>query len=547
MATYVLDLVDRAGRNYMVPIHHFPFTIGRERENDLPITGSSISRRHASLEKLGNDIVIIDHDSRNHVFVNGQQVAKKIVRMGDVLRIGSVEMSINPAPNLRIRSATGDCETLYYPQRDSWNPLETLNLSPDSEASPSSTTRKRDWRKLFRFSLKAGPSELYERVLDAVEESVPFDRCYVIFFRSDSIEVLARRFGASSDGGSRGTTAEIFLSREILRRVRKTREAVLVSGEDPSISLRESFIMSGARAALCLPFVVDKHVVGVLYLDRLSDAKGFSEDDVDALGPLAGILALKLENLLLHSGGSLRRKEERKPSEPTRSRLYPSGDVVVGPFQASLCSRRGRQEGGDFSDLFSCGESSMAAVIGEVSGVGAESVAERVGVLATLRAHLLDGLGLEQTIARLDNYLGDMFRPDQLLSLFVATVDSSTGVLTCYRAGVLPALRLRHDGDVAPLERTSDALSATTVQESPRCLHHALERGDWVVAHTAGFLQAAGEGHEGAAKERLVACLGRHEGTPDSAREGLLTELGLLQEDGGPLGDFTLLLLRNGD
>ncbi|HLF76181.1 MAG TPA: FHA domain-containing protein [Dehalococcoidia bacterium] len=65
------------------------YTLGRSPENDIVINDPAVSRLHARLEKRGGDSYeIIDLDSTNGLSDNGEKVARKGLRPGDVLGIG---------------------------------------------------------------------------------------------------------------------------------------------------------------------------------------------------------------------------------------------------------------------------------------------------------------------------------------------------------------------------------------------------------------------------------------------------------------------------
>ncbi|MCS6829012.1 MAG: FHA domain-containing protein [Armatimonadota bacterium] len=70
-------------------------TIGREPGRDVQIDfDPTVSRRHARLERQGNQWVLIDEGSRNGSFVNGQPVQQQAVQIGDILRFGGTEMRV---------------------------------------------------------------------------------------------------------------------------------------------------------------------------------------------------------------------------------------------------------------------------------------------------------------------------------------------------------------------------------------------------------------------------------------------------------------------
>jgi pSer/pThr/pTyr-binding forkhead associated (FHA) protein len=83
----------RAGAAF--PLQGNVLTIGRDPGRDVQIDfDPTVSRRHARLEKQGNQWVLIDEGSRNGSFVNGQPVQQRAIQMGDILRFGNTEMRV---------------------------------------------------------------------------------------------------------------------------------------------------------------------------------------------------------------------------------------------------------------------------------------------------------------------------------------------------------------------------------------------------------------------------------------------------------------------
>jgi len=62
-------------------------TIGRAPDNDLVISDGHISSHHARLLRSGNSITIEDLNSSNHVYVDGYQITRKQVNVGDSIQI----------------------------------------------------------------------------------------------------------------------------------------------------------------------------------------------------------------------------------------------------------------------------------------------------------------------------------------------------------------------------------------------------------------------------------------------------------------------------
>ncbi len=62
-------------------------TIGRAPDNDLVIPDGHISSHHARLLRDGESLVIEDLNSSNHVYVDGYQVTRKQINVGDSIQI----------------------------------------------------------------------------------------------------------------------------------------------------------------------------------------------------------------------------------------------------------------------------------------------------------------------------------------------------------------------------------------------------------------------------------------------------------------------------
>jgi transcriptional regulator with AAA-type ATPase domain len=62
---------------------------GRDADCTVPLVSASVSRRHAEIRWTpGGTPLLLDLNSTNHVFVNGQEVKHANLKLGDVLRLG---------------------------------------------------------------------------------------------------------------------------------------------------------------------------------------------------------------------------------------------------------------------------------------------------------------------------------------------------------------------------------------------------------------------------------------------------------------------------
>jgi len=67
--------------------------LGRLDSNDIPVHDTKASREHAKIYKQGSQYAIVDLNSSNGTFVNGDKITKRMLKPGDVIGIGLVRLT----------------------------------------------------------------------------------------------------------------------------------------------------------------------------------------------------------------------------------------------------------------------------------------------------------------------------------------------------------------------------------------------------------------------------------------------------------------------
>jgi hypothetical protein len=113
--------------------------IGRDKTAEIRLSESSISRKHATLERRGPDWVITDNGSANGTFLDDVQVAEAVLRSGQTLRLGAasfrVEIEATLSPTQTIKPVDLDPKT--QPGIPKYQAEETTALPPVSPAVPA--------------------------------------------------------------------------------------------------------------------------------------------------------------------------------------------------------------------------------------------------------------------------------------------------------------------------------------------------------------------------------------------------------------------------
>ena len=101
MAKLVILSQSMAGRTHELNVDRT--TIGRVEDNAFQIADPSVSSHHCEILLRGGEIVIRDLNSTNGSFINDARVMESVLKPGQTLRLGQVELKLEvegaaPAP-----------------------------------------------------------------------------------------------------------------------------------------------------------------------------------------------------------------------------------------------------------------------------------------------------------------------------------------------------------------------------------------------------------------------------------------------------------------
>jgi pSer/pThr/pTyr-binding forkhead associated (FHA) protein len=77
-------------------------TIGRVEDNTFQIAEPSVSSHHCEVLLRGKEVVVRDLNSTNGSYINGEKITESVLKPGQMLRLGQIEMRLEtdapPAP-----------------------------------------------------------------------------------------------------------------------------------------------------------------------------------------------------------------------------------------------------------------------------------------------------------------------------------------------------------------------------------------------------------------------------------------------------------------
>jgi pSer/pThr/pTyr-binding forkhead associated (FHA) protein len=131
-------------------------TVGRVEDNTFQIAEPSVSSRHCEILLQVSDILIRDLGSTNGTFINGEKITEGILKPGQTLKLGNVELKLDvpgapaassPAP---APAAPPKKEPVKAPVGGiSTSQLETGGRGPNFDTSTAFTKKKKGSALIF--------------------------------------------------------------------------------------------------------------------------------------------------------------------------------------------------------------------------------------------------------------------------------------------------------------------------------------------------------------------------------------------------------------
>lgn len=117
-------------------------TFGRLSDNDIVFDDQSVSRHHGYILVEGNKVYVVDNDSLNGIFVNGQRIqGKALLSNGDVVMVAKL-FKLNWKKYCPV-----DTEATIRNNQDT--PRVSYTSQPKAKDSASKDNKNEEWKKSF--------------------------------------------------------------------------------------------------------------------------------------------------------------------------------------------------------------------------------------------------------------------------------------------------------------------------------------------------------------------------------------------------------------
>jgi serine phosphatase RsbU (regulator of sigma subunit)/pSer/pThr/pTyr-binding forkhead associated (FHA) protein len=480
-----------------------PTVLGRDPATDICIPGDAVSRKHATISRVGDRYFIEDgdgqgHHSRNHTFVNGEQVPfpeRVPLSNGDTIRICDFvcifcEEDRKPLPpGLRRGEAESEEEN------ETSSSIEASIRHADSSIFLQTQPAERlkillEVSNLLSRTLEL--KELWPALLDNLFRLFPqTEHGFVVLCEEKSGRLVTEYVRTQRPGEE----ANARFSSSVVRTCVEKLEAFLSGESGKPLPSSESAVAAPMRSLMCAPlWSHEGKPLGALQLDTQDLRRKFTPDDLKFLLGVASQASIAVANARLHQETLTRQQLQRdlvvarqvvasfQPLELPR----PAGYEFFAHYEPA------QEVGGDYYDFVPLPGGRLAVLLGDVAGKGVPAALIMVRFSAEAQAALLTEPDPAAAFRRLNRAMQQLGQMDRFITLVGAVLDPAAHTAKLVNAGHQPPLFLRPGA--APVEAVPRTVGGPAIGPFEDAAYDAttlpLEPGDCLLLFSDGVTEA---------------------------------------------------------
>ena len=280
--------------------------VGRAPTSEIPVFDPTISRRHAELVADEKTLRVKDLGSSNGTFHNGTRVEGCTVNVGDTITFGKVAFKLAsaapaPPPGMAAGLAGVPAGATIVRAMPVHNTPGTAfaAISKTGEQAQEQTEAQKVQQKLsilLEVSKELGRAVDMDSILGKIVEQayhvLTVDRVAIQLM--DDAGSLVTKIAKDKRGGDQPRAVPQSIARKAVE------DKVALSGDagqDVGFEKGASIVLQKVRSFICSPLMAGEgRVLGVMYVDNVSDTHKFTDEDLDFVIAFAGIAAVAIEN-----------------------------------------------------------------------------------------------------------------------------------------------------------------------------------------------------------------------------------------------------------
>ena len=542
----VLFVLNPSGQRTRVLLEPLPFMIGRHADNHLVLRDNRASRSHARIVAENGAYIIEDLNSRHGTWVNGEQIARHVLRNSD-----RIDLGVRESYQLTFALEPGEINRI----------LDQIASTSRSEGLGANNLAKlRSLVEVARaLQNSLSTQEVLTAVVDAALAVTDCDRGFLLLRRESDLEMAVAR----DRDGKALEAGELRVPTSVIKRALQSRRELLSMSFDPleeqGVRPEVSVAALDLRSVVCVPLVQIRSgtseetritstldaTIGLLYMDSRQSPADLSAGNRELLQTLAIEASTILENarLMEEQRAKLRIEDELRIARTIQQGLLPAALPSTGWFRAAGSSFPSTQVGGDYFDVRRVSSEVWAAVVADVSGKGVSSALLAGLLQGTFLMTTGDSSQIESMLDRLNLFLLERTRGEKYATIFYCTLEPS-GLLSYSNAGHPAPFLVSRDGRLRKLH--TSGMPVGMIEDAPfQMVQTQLAPGDKLVIYSDGLTEAENAEGRFFDNERLRLCVRDNAGLDAAGLHGaLLAAVDRFAEGGVIRDDITALVLE---
>jgi len=298
-----------------------------------------------------------------------------------------------------------------------------------------------------------------------------------------------------------------------------------------------------------IPVLHKKEPIGFVLIGSFgTDQSDTREEKLKFIQTITNIIVVANENKKLFKSqlDQMVLQKELKLAADMQNMLVPSSLPNNEKIQAAAFYKPHKNIGGDYYDFVQISENEVAFCISDISGKGIPAALLMANFQANLRTLITRKYPLHQFIEMLNAKVGEITKGEKFITLFIATYNYSTRVLTYVNAGHNPSLLLNGSG-LTQLDKGCTILGMFDTLPYVNFGEEKLLPGALLVNYTDGISEAADNSGKFFEVEGITDFIGQHHTlNVDEFNTLLINKVTAFKQDTDFDDDITLLTLRFG-
>lgn len=288
--------------------------VGRDLKNEVCLTDLEVSRKHCQINISGNSAQLIDLDSSNGTFLNGQSVDSNGIKIGDHITVGQTVFVV--------LAEDGVSSDSFHPAIRKLKDTTSIKTTFGENDERFVAQLKSNLQFLYDASLATANKEvgpMMEDLIRLIFDWVSADRGCVML-RDGPRKPLRAQAMQFRDPAEE--TEHFKISSSIAHYVDENNIGVVSSDVSKSAHLNKSgsVLAAGISEVLCVPIRGRNSGLGLIYIDRLASA-GFHEDSFNEEH-------LKLMHVIAHLAATAIENEEYYAALLAKERIMAVGETA---------------------------------------------------------------------------------------------------------------------------------------------------------------------------------------------------------------------------